>query len=169
MCEYGSSVFPPLLTVGGRWRAQSAHRTVLFSYWGWRRCRSAPCRSPRWRSRRSGSTGWRSGPVEAAPEELPGKSSVKTPSFVLTFETCDQVTYLGRWRRWHYRWPEPRHPHTDRGWGASLHPVYSFRTGSGCSSAAPWSHTRRDSPWLKHKHNPSEKDSPNTLFLPRVW
>lgn len=77
MCEYGSSVCPPLLTVGGRWRAQSAHRTARFSYWGWRQCRSAPCRLRWWRWRRSGSMALISGPVEAALEELPGKSSIR--------------------------------------------------------------------------------------------
>lgn len=91
MCKYGSSVFPPLLTVGGRWRALRAHRTVWFSYWGWRRCRSAPSHLRQWRSRRSGSTVSISGPAVAVLEELLWKVIYETPSFMSRFETCDHV------------------------------------------------------------------------------
>lgn len=84
------------------------------------------------------------------------KVSDQTSSFLLGFKKCNHVTsvsvlYLQHWCMWHYRWPEPHQcRHTDIGWGESLRPVDSSQTGSGCSSAALWSHTHHDSPWLKY-------------------
>lgn len=53
---------PAVLTAGGRWRAQTAHRTGGVSYWGWRRRRPAQSRWRRWRPQQPGSGMSASGP-----------------------------------------------------------------------------------------------------------
>lgn len=60
------------------------------------------------------------------------------------------ITYLQRWYKWCCRWQGlHRRGRRDRGWGECLHLVCSSAFDSGCSSAALWSHIRRDSPWLE--------------------
>lgn len=59
------------------------------------------------------------------------------------------IPYLRRQYMWHCRWPGLLLHRRDRGRDEYLRLACSSAFDSGCSSAAPWSHTRRDSPWLE--------------------
>lgn len=60
----------------------------------------------------------------------------------------EMITYQQNQRRWCCHWPGAGLRHTDTGGGASPRLVCSSASDSGCSSAAPWSHIPRGSPWL---------------------